>query len=189
MRSNLLWLALGLLVSVALGLSANLITGSGSSAQAAQWSGVVVGLLGSALGALLWFRAEPQVARRRESDFADASPAPSHYSASTSTSAPTSADPRLLQLIRNISQIEYLAATQLLQADTGGRRTSIFRLRAELLERGIWSDDDVKAFDRAFSIRNAFVHADELRCTDAELEASIRDTHHLLREIKLAVSN
>ncbi len=189
MRSNLLRLTLGFLVSVALGLSANLITGSGSSAQAAQWSGVVIGLLGSALGALLWFRADPQVARRSESEFVDASPAPSDYSASTNTSARKSADPRLVQLIRNIGQIEYLAATRLLEGDTGGRRASIFRLRAELLERGIWSDDDVKAFDRAFSIRNAFVHADDLRYTDAQLEASVRDTDHLIREIKSAVSN
>ncbi len=123
----------------------------------AEWLGIAVSLLGSLVGALLGFVA----AQRKHSQ--------EH------------------ELLHNLARIEQLAASLASGQAEAAERMSIFRLRAELIRNGTWSTDDLKAFDRAYSVRNAFVHLDRTGASAADLEASVKSTARLVGQIEATV--
>ena len=63
------------------------------------------------------------------------------------------------RLFASFKNLEY-EATKVLNRKLGERRRSIFDMRADLTRLGIWSEEDVRAFDRAVRVRNAIVHGD-----------------------------
>jgi hypothetical protein len=95
------------------------------------------------------------------------------------TEAPTRAE-EVDRLLANMVLIERLAAKK--TADhlgKGQRYPTLFQLRSQLKERGIWKDSDVKAFDQALRIRNAIVHGDNYP-GETRVKKSVRDTEHLI---------
>ena len=77
-------------------------------------------------------------------------------------------------------------ATRVLNRKLGERRRSIFDMRADLTRLGIWSEEDVRAFDRAVRMRNAIVHGDPVGVDESELLEAPRVVGGLITKIKNA---
>jgi hypothetical protein len=86
---------------------------------------------------------------------------------------------RTAALLLDIARIEARANDELARRYGGARPRSLFELRAELRRAGIWTDDDVKSFDRALTIRNRIVHGDP-EPSRSQMKAASRDTSRLL---------
>jgi hypothetical protein len=71
----------------------------------------------------------------------------------------TAARAREKELIAGLEQLEAAAQATLFGRDLGVVSSPI-RLRSDLLKLGVWTKDDVEAYDRVLRIRNGVIHGD-----------------------------
>jgi hypothetical protein len=93
------------------------------------------------------------------------------------------------RLIRNLRRVEMLAHLLLSHGErrSNGEEIPVRSLRAALVNSGVWSLDDLKAFDRALKVRNSMVHGDVTTMSWREVRAAGHEAGKLADKLNVSL--
>jgi hypothetical protein len=90
----------------------------------------------------------------------------------------------LVELLTTLVRIESAGA---IATASEGQSPTVSQLIPELVERGLWSEEDARKFRETLQVRNRFVHGNAAIATnDAELKVAAETAHQLLDKIVVA---
>jgi hypothetical protein len=169
-RARIIWTSVGLVASVAAGLAVNWFT------QSAGWVSAVAASASATLALVTSVLATRVTAGSSQS----------YRAGDGAISGPVGAfgSDRELDIVGAVAILEDEARKAVNLTSDEGSYPSIFNLRAALVARGIWTEDDLKSFDEVLRMRNSLVHGDSTRHSATELREGLSVLNRLIEGLR-----